>query len=127
MFINLEMWDEEPRHDGVVVRPASQLDAHPDMQALKCRVRPINLHGLLSFQKIRIWTTGRPRTNGNHSDVLEGLRLLLADSSSYVVVVDDRDRTFEDILAEARASGDLVYRGYEHSNYARTYIHKGTP
>ncbi|WP_321817812.1 MULTISPECIES: hypothetical protein [unclassified Paraburkholderia] len=126
MFINLEMWDEEPRHDGAVVRPGSQLDAHLDMQALKCRVRSINLHGLLSFEKIRIWTIGRPRTNGNYSDVLEGVRLLLADSSSYVVIVDDRDRTFEDILAEACASGDVVYRGYDHSNYARNYIHKET-
>ncbi|WP_321788100.1 hypothetical protein [Paraburkholderia sp. J94] len=126
MFITLELWDEEPRHDGEPVRLGSLLEARLDMHALKYRVLPINLHGLLSLEPIRIWTIGRPHTADSHSDALEGVRLLLADSSSYVVIVDDRDRTFEDILAEARASGDVVYRGYEHSNYARRYIHQET-
>ena len=109
MFINLELWDEELRHDnGQPVRFGSSLDAHLDMHQLKVRHRPVNVTGILSFESTRIWTNGRPGTKENKSDVLVGVRLLLVDGSQYVVI-DDKDPTFVAAMALARQASEAVY------------------
>ncbi|TCF96517.1 hypothetical protein BZM26_37225 [Paraburkholderia strydomiana] len=109
MFINLEIWDEELRHDnGQPVEFGSLLDAHLDMCRLKVRHRPINLGGILSFETIRVRTNGRPGTNENKSDALTGVRLLLVDGSQYIVI-DDKDPTFVSAIAQARLASEAVY------------------
>lgn len=109
MFINFELWDEELRDDsGQPVRFGSSLDAHLDMHQLKVRHRPVNVNGILSFEPTRIWTNGRPGTNENKSDVLEGVRLLLVDGSQYVVI-NDKDPTFLAAMALAREASEAVY------------------
>lgn len=109
MFINLEIWDEELRHDdGQSVGFGSLLDAHLDMRRLKVRHRLINLGGILSFEPIRVWTNGRPGTNENKSDALNGVRLLLVDGSHYIVI-DDKEPTFVSAIAQARHASEAVY------------------
>ncbi|WP_175153599.1 hypothetical protein [Paraburkholderia ultramafica] len=104
----------------------SQLAAYLDMKELRVRYLPINLNCIVSFESIPIHTIGRPKTNGNHTDMLNGVRLLLADGSSFVAILDDRDRTFSDFLELARDSGKLVYEGFGQSNYVRHYVHGTT-
>jgi len=126
MFIKLELWDEEPREDtGRPVRIGSCLRAHLDMSQLKVRYRPINLNCILSFEAMQIWTNGRPGTKDNHADTLNGIRLLLADGSQYVVI-DDKDPTFVRALAHARLASELVH---EHgpSNYMQRFWYDNHP
>ena len=120
MFINLEIWDEEPRHDnGQPVAFGSSLDAHLDMRRLKVRHRPINLGGILSFETIRVWTNGRPGTDDNKTDALAGVRLLLVDGSQYIVI-DDKDPTFVSAIAQARLASEAVYN-YGPSAYMQRF------
>lgn len=120
MFIRLELWDEEPRRDnGQPVQFGSSLDAYLDMRLLKARSRPINLNGILSFESMRIWTMGRPGTSENKSDVLQGIRLLLADGSQYVVI-DDKDPTFEAAMGLARQASGAVH-DHGPSDYMRRF------
>jgi len=120
MFINLELWDEELRHDSSQpVSFGSALDANLNMHQLKVRHRPINLNGILSFETMRIWTMGRPGTKESKNDVLSGIRLLLADGSQYVVI-NDKDPSFVTALALARQTSEAVY-DYGPSAYMRRF------
>ena len=69
---------------------------------------PLNVNSIMAFEHIRISTDGRPGTTENKSDVLEWVRLLLADGST-VVVIDDREPSFENALRSAVASRELVF------------------
>jgi hypothetical protein len=125
MFISLELWDEELRHDSSQpVSFGSALDANLDMRQLKVRQRPINLNGILSFETMRIWTMGRPGTKESKRDVLSGVRLLLADGSQYVVI-NDRDPSFVTVLALARQTNEAVY-DYGPSAYMRRFGSQST-
>lgn len=115
MFINLEVWEEEhPERYG------NNSEAHLDMRALKLKKQKISIVGIVSYENIRIWTVGRPNTNDNKGDVLEGIRLLLADGSTRVVI-DDKDPTFEQVLILAKKTEDLVYE-YGDSNYIARFL-----
>ncbi|MHA6823878.1 hypothetical protein ACQUKI_20435 [Ralstonia pseudosolanacearum] len=108
MFIKLELWEEQPDAAGQLPRFGSRREARLDTHASKVKYLPINLASIVSFEPAQIETLNRPNTRENKTDGRNGVRLLLADGSQYVLI-DDKDPTFERGLAHARQAGELLY------------------
>ena len=107
MFLNLELWDEEPRHDNNPIVVGSGVDSYLDMKAMKARVRQVNVFTIISFEKVRINTIGRPGTSERKQDALTGVRIRLCDASQYVVI-DSKDISFETFIQQAKGSNEAV-------------------
>jgi len=107
MFLNLELWDEEPRHDNKPIVVGSGVDSHLDMRVMKARIRPVNVCTIISFEKVRISTIGRPGTSENKQDSLTGVRIRLSDGSQYVVI-DSKEVSFENFIQQAKESSEAV-------------------
>lgn len=112
MFIQLELWQERPGADGQLPRFGARQSARLDTHLRNMTYLPINLASIVSFEPVQILTLNRPGTPDNKSDGLDGVRLWLANGAQYVVI-DDKDPSFEQALAAARAADDVVYpHGY---------------
>lgn len=107
MFLNLELWDEEPRHDNNPIVVGGGVDSYLDMKAMKARIQPVNVFTIISFEKVRINTIGRPGTSENKQDALTGVRISLCDGSQYVVI-DSKEVSFEKFIQQAKESSEAV-------------------
>ncbi|OFA09052.1 hypothetical protein [Duganella phyllosphaerae] len=107
MFLNLELWDEEPRADQLPIIVGSAVDSYLDMKAMKAKVRPVNVFTIISFEHITIKTVGRPRSSENKQDFLTGVRIRLSDGTQHVVI-DSKTGTFEGHIKEAKNSTEPV-------------------
>ena len=121
MFIKLELWAEQSDADGQLPRFGARNGAYLDTHSTKVQYLPINLASIVSFEPMRITTLNRPGTRDNKTDALQGVRLLLANGSQYLVI-DDKDPTFEQALAAARDAQNAVYQ-----HGASAYMQKFAP
>lgn len=121
MFIKLELWQEPPDAEGQLPRFGSRRETYLDTHATKVQYLPINLASIVSFEWTQIVTLNRPGTRDNKTDMLEGVRLLLANGAQYLVI-DDKDPTFERALGAAMHAKEAVYH-----HGASAYMQKFAP
>lgn len=108
MFIKAELWEDQAQ-GPVNARLFFDLPmvVYLPVNTAKFWRRCLKLDAIVSFSKVDIRTIGRPGTTDNKTDCLPGIRILLADGSTFLVI-DDRNG-FVTALSEAEATGKFIY------------------
>ena len=118
MFMKLELWQDNGtgKGPGVIAFSGVSAKAAPI-------VRPINAAAIVSFERVAISTVGRLNSNENKTDHLTGVRISVADGTTWLVL-DGRDNSFESHFAKAISVRDAVL-DCGSSTYVETFGSRG--